>query len=228
MPSKGCENTEVLDPGQAGPEGGRLDQRPDAPEVGGGIVEARAEHGCGAGRRGDEAEQHRHGGRLAGAVRTDEPGHDPGRNLEREAVDRRSAAVALRELIGYQRWGPFGGGDGGPSVVQRRSLNALNGVHAATVGRRAPAPKRPQGGTRRPPAGGRGIPPGEDSAAPAPRYARLEVTDASRPMSPSWSRREALRDAALAVAVFAASVAVLAARGDSGDARSLDALGVLL
>ena len=47
-------------------------------------------------------------------------------------------------------------------------------------------------------------------------------------MSPSWSRREALRDAALAVAVFAASVAVLAARGDSGDARSLDALGVLL
>ena len=47
-------------------------------------------------------------------------------------------------------------------------------------------------------------------------------------MSPSWSRGEALRDAALAVAVFAASVAVLAARGDSGDARSLDALGVLL
>jgi signal transduction histidine kinase len=42
-------------------------------------------------------------------------------------------------------------------------------------------------------------------------------------------RRQAFQDAALAVAVFVASLAILAARGDSGtDARELDLLGVVL
>jgi signal transduction histidine kinase len=46
---------------------------------------------------------------------------------------------------------------------------------------------------------------------------------------PWRGRREAVLDVALAAAVFAASVALLAARGHSGaDTRSLDALGVLL
>jgi signal transduction histidine kinase len=44
---------------------------------------------------------------------------------------------------------------------------------------------------------------------------------------PWRSHGEAVRDAVLAVVVFAASLALLAARGDS-DTRSLDALGVLL
>ena len=52
----------------------------------------------------------------------------------------------------------------------------------------------------------------------------VETASTSRP----WrSHGEALRDAVLAVVVFAASLALLAARGDS-DTRSLDALGVLL
>jgi signal transduction histidine kinase len=51
-----------------------------------------------------------------------------------------------------------------------------------------------------------------------------EIASTSRP----WrSHREAVRDAVLAVVVFAASLALLAARGDS-DTRTLDALGVLL
>jgi hypothetical protein len=56
----------------------------------------------------------------------------------------------------------------------------------------------------------------------------VTVQTASTPTSRPWlGRREVVRDAALAVAVFAASLALLAARGDS-DTRSLDALGVLL
>jgi signal transduction histidine kinase len=53
---------------------------------------------------------------------------------------------------------------------------------------------------------------------------------APRPTSPSsWGRREAVFDAALALAVFIGSLALLAARGDSGtDTRELDLLGVLL
>jgi signal transduction histidine kinase len=49
-------------------------------------------------------------------------------------------------------------------------------------------------------------------------------------MSPFWQgRREAVVDATLAVAVLAGSVALLAARSDSGaDTRELDLLGVLL
>jgi signal transduction histidine kinase len=53
---------------------------------------------------------------------------------------------------------------------------------------------------------------------------------APRPTSPSsWGRREAVLDAGLALAVFIGSLALLAARGDSGaDTRELDLLGVLL
>jgi hypothetical protein len=53
---------------------------------------------------------------------------------------------------------------------------------------------------------------------------------ASRPTTPPWSgRRDALLDAALAVAVFAGSLALLAARGDStADTQELDLRGVLL
>src|SRR5215212_35652 len=102
----------------------------------------------------------------------------------------------------------------------------------ATVGRGPRAPKRPGGGTGHPPAGGRGIPPRRDSAALGPRYARTAVTaePASRPTTPPWSgRRDALLDAALAVAVFAGSLALLAARGDStADTQELDLRGVLL
>jgi signal transduction histidine kinase len=53
---------------------------------------------------------------------------------------------------------------------------------------------------------------------------------ASGPTSPQLhARREAVRDAAFAVAVFAASLAILVARGQADpDARGLDPLGVLL
>jgi signal transduction histidine kinase len=51
----------------------------------------------------------------------------------------------------------------------------------------------------------------------------------TRTTTPPWSRREILLDCALAVAAFAASLALLAARGDSGaDTRTLDLPGVLL
>ena len=50
----------------------------------------------------------------------------------------------------------------------------------------------------------------------------------SSPATSPW-RRETVLDAALALAVFAGSLALLAARGDGGaDTRELDALGVLL
>jgi signal transduction histidine kinase len=55
------------------------------------------------------------------------------------------------------------------------------------------------------------------------------VEPSTRPTRLAERRREVLLDAALAVAVFAASVAILAARGDSGaDTHELDLLGVLL
>jgi signal transduction histidine kinase len=54
-----------------------------------------------------------------------------------------------------------------------------------------------------------------------------EIT--SRPTSPPWrERREVVLDAGLAVAVFAAWLAVLAARDSGADARDLDLIGVLL
>ena len=58
----------------------------------------------------------------------------------------------------------------------------------------------------------------------------MTVEPASRQTRPSWrGRREVALDAALALAVFAGSLALLAARGDSGaDTRELDALAVLL
>jgi signal transduction histidine kinase len=47
--------------------------------------------------------------------------------------------------------------------------------------------------------------------------------------APSWARREIVVDAAIAIVVFALSLVVLAARGDSGaGTRDLDALGVVL
>jgi signal transduction histidine kinase len=67
---------------------------------------------------------------------------------------------------------------------------------------------------------------------PTTRYARFEMTlpVASRPTSRSWpTRREFVLDAALSLGVFAGSLALLAARSDSGaDTRELDLLGVLL
>jgi signal transduction histidine kinase len=53
---------------------------------------------------------------------------------------------------------------------------------------------------------------------------------ASKPnRTPKWGRREVILDAAIAVVVFALSLALFAARGDSGaDARDLDLLGVTL
>src|SRR5215207_1383926 len=71
---------------------------------------------------------------------------------------------------------------------------------------------------------------GESRGSPSPRYARREMTaePAPRPAMSPW-RRETVLDAALALAVFAGSLALLAARGDAGaDTRELDALGVLL
>jgi signal transduction histidine kinase len=54
-----------------------------------------------------------------------------------------------------------------------------------------------------------------------------EIT--SRPTSPPWrERREVVLDAGLAVAVFAASLALLGARDSGADARHLDLIGVLL
>jgi signal transduction histidine kinase len=55
----------------------------------------------------------------------------------------------------------------------------------------------------------------------------VAVQPASTPTT-ARPRRATLLDAALAAAVFAASVGLLAARGDSGHSRELDALGVLL
>jgi signal transduction histidine kinase len=74
--------------------------------------------------------------------------------------------------------------------------------------------------------------PGGDSGCLAPGYSRFDVTAqaASRSTGPSWPRRrEFVWDAGLAAGVLAASLALLAARGDSvADARELDSLGVVL
>ena len=72
-------------------EGGALDQGADAAEVGGGVLERRAEHRPGPGGRRHEAEQHRHRRRLAGAVGADEAGDDAGRHVDRQVRRRRRA-----------------------------------------------------------------------------------------------------------------------------------------
>jgi signal transduction histidine kinase len=56
----------------------------------------------------------------------------------------------------------------------------------------------------------------------------VAVEPAPGPTIVAGPRRETLLDAALAAAVFAASVALLAARGDAGGSRELDVLGVVL
>jgi hypothetical protein len=95
VPAEGRQGAEVLDAAQARPEGGRLDHRPDAAEIGSGFVEAFAEDRPAASRRCDETKQHRHCRGFAGAIRADEPGDSTRGNLELKRVDGQPAAVAL-------------------------------------------------------------------------------------------------------------------------------------
>src|SRR5690606_14969046 len=56
------------------------------------------------GGRSVEADDHAHGGGLAGTVRAEEPGHLTGLDGEVDAVDGGSGAVALDERFGRYHW----------------------------------------------------------------------------------------------------------------------------
>ena len=99
-------------PLKAGQNAGVSMSAPTRPRYAAGSCRLSAEHGRRARRRPYEAEQHGHRRRLPGAVRADEPGHDPGRNLEVEAVHREAVAVALGQTFGAEHRGDahhFGG-----------------------------------------------------------------------------------------------------------------------
>jgi hypothetical protein len=106
--AKGGQNPEVLDAGEARPQRRGFDQRAHTAQVAGGLRHAGAEHGPVTPRGAHEPEQHRHGGRLAGAVRADEACDDTGRNLDAQPVDRELTAVALGQTVGDHRgWAGF-------------------------------------------------------------------------------------------------------------------------
>ena len=100
MASEDGQRLKVLSAREARPERRRFDQCADPVEVAPGRFDVRAEHGGGARRRSHQPEQHRHRGRLAGAVRADEAGNDTGRDLDAQGVDCGPAAVPLaRPLV---------------------------------------------------------------------------------------------------------------------------------
>ena len=104
VPAETGEDTEVLDGGERGPQRRAFDERADLAEVALGSVERLAEHGAAAAGRPDEAEQHRHGRGLAGAVGTDEAGHDAARQLDGQRVDRDPLAVVLGQALDGEDW----------------------------------------------------------------------------------------------------------------------------
>ena len=81
----------------AGVHGARVEQGADLAQRLGEGADGAAEHERLAGGRPVEAEDHPHGGRLAGAVRAEEAGDLPGLDVEAEVVDGDDVAVALGE-----------------------------------------------------------------------------------------------------------------------------------
>src|SRR5690606_25549667 len=94
-----------------------LDQSADAWEVLRRIAERVTEHVAGARARSHEPEQHRHRRRLAGTVRSDEPGDRAARDLDVEVIDDGPLAVPLGQAVHGERR-PGGGGCCHASIVQ--------------------------------------------------------------------------------------------------------------
>src|SRR5918911_1966105 len=73
--------------------------------------------------RPDQAEQHSHERRLAGAVRAEQPVHIAGRDGQIHAVDRNEVSVTLRQAPRLQDWpfrrGAHGAATYGASVKNR-------------------------------------------------------------------------------------------------------------
>ena len=76
--------------------------RPDGGAV---IVRVQIEDAQAAARARRDRADHAHGGRLAGAVRTEQPERLPRSDRERDAVDRRRLAVGLDEVDGFDDGG---------------------------------------------------------------------------------------------------------------------------
>ena len=87
----------------AGVEAARLQHGADLAGRVGELAVGPAVDGGGAGGRGDQAEQHAQGGRLAGAVGAEEAGDRPLVDLEVEVVDGEHVAEALGEPVHADR-----------------------------------------------------------------------------------------------------------------------------
>ena len=92
VPADGGEHPEVLGAGERRVEGGALDEGADPGEVGGAARRSSAPSTVPVPAVGpDQAEQHRHGGGLAGAVGADEPGdHAGGSSMSRSSTTVRA------------------------------------------------------------------------------------------------------------------------------------------
>ena len=140
-PGRGGQDPEVVAGRAARVEPARLQDRPDPAGRVGQLAVGPAGDGGRAGGRGDQAEEHPQGGRLAGAVGAEEAHDRPGVDLEVELVDGEHVAEALGEALDAD------GRHGVPpwDVVTPTTLRA---AMAAVVGLAAALPGRPGGGGR--------------------------------------------------------------------------------
>ncbi len=107
--ARGREHPEVVPPGAARVEVGRLEGRADGAQRVGQVAIAPTADGRGAGAGSDQPEQHPQGGRLAGAVRSEEAGDPAGLHLEVEVVDSDELAEAFGQAGGRDRVPPCAG-----------------------------------------------------------------------------------------------------------------------
>ena len=154
---------EVVGGTAAADDGFGVQERPDRPERVGQLVVGLAVHADFARSRGVEAQDHAHGGRLAGPVGAEEAGHLSGLDGEGDLIDRNGLAVALGQVLCLdhgasfpRRSGPGGSLRSGPEVRTDVALRWASQLEARRTwssvvpwGRGSEALRRVRGGQRR-------------------------------------------------------------------------------
>lgn len=97
----------------------RVEKGADMTQAAGAVAKGTAVDGDGAAGGLMQAEDHPQSGALAGAVRTEKPGHPAGPHGEGQIFDGRGAAVSLRELVDFDHGDNRAGGRPRPSSDHR-------------------------------------------------------------------------------------------------------------
>jgi hypothetical protein len=185
--AEGGQHLQVAPPAEGRVEGGCFDQRADPGQVLGAVGDRRTEDAGGPAGRCDQPKQHPDGGRLAGPVGPDEPGHGASWHREAQLLDRADRPVGLGEAVGADR--RLLAGRPGPPPAGRRaccwlhlcSLSDDRGSSRGCVAGGGLAPSRPGWAGRGPPPPPVGGPAaaGEGRRPPAPACCCYTVRRAS-------------------------------------------------